>query len=151
MLFRSDTFAMIRVGATDFWRTFGARHRVQAGPNRSEPGRSQETAGAAGERPGVIIRGINRIKAASQANGGGSQRRLAAVHSIVVRRMWEQQAGVFFLMDQTANTNLFIIRALAAFANLVGWCYLSGLFAVDRKSTRLNSSHVSESRMPSSA
>ena len=29
--------------------------------------------------------------------------------------------------------------------------YINGLVAEDRKSTRLNSSHVSESRMPSSA
>ena len=32
-----------------------------------------------------------------------------------------------------------------------GWIVAAGLYREDRKSTRLNSSHVSESRMPSSA
>ena len=42
-----------------------------------------------------------------------------------------------------------IVQATPAFANLVSLFW--GAMIVDRKSTRLNSSHVSESRMPSSA
>ena len=41
-----------------------------------------------------------------------------------------------------------IAEALAA---LIILCGLLNIAAIDRKSTRLNSSHVSESRMPSSA
>ena len=44
--------------------------------------------------------------------------------------------------------------ASAAFVLLAAYCMLTGrpsTMLLDRKSTRLNSSHVSESRMPSSA
>ena len=44
---------------------------------------------------------------------------------------------------------LFIISLLSA--TLLPMVSEPAVFAVDRKSTRLNSSHVSESRMPSSA
>ena len=45
---------------------------------------------------------------------------------------------------QAAESYLNIPRLLAA-------CEITGADAIDRKSTRLNSSHVSQSRMPSSA
>ena len=39
-----------------------------------------------------------------------------------------------------------VLVVLGGFASVIG-----GMLGVDRKSTRLNSSHMSESRMPSSA
>jgi hypothetical protein len=36
-MFTRDAFAMIRVGATDSRRIFGARHRVYSWPNGSDP------------------------------------------------------------------------------------------------------------------
>ena len=41
--------------------------------------------------------------------------------------------------------------ACAALGVTTHWLFFLGIFVLDRKSTRLNSSHVSESRMPSSA
>ena len=46
------------------------------------------------------------------------------------------------------GTSELILIALAAFTLLLLKCFR---LVIDRKSTRLNSSHVSESRMPSSA
>ena len=46
---------------------------------------------------------------------------------------------------------LAVIGAMMAKEYRVNLCLLIGAMAVDRKSTRLNSSHPSSSRMPSSA
>ena len=59
-----------------------------------------------------------------------------------------KSTGVTFAMGTSAQSGVdflslgcFVVRAIGS----------SGALALDRKSTRLNSSHVSESRMPSSA
>ena len=49
------------------------------------------------------------------------------------------------------NKIVWIGKASAARRNVVAKSTIDGSGQIDRKSTRLNSSHVSESRMPSSA
>ena len=49
------------------------------------------------------------------------------------------------------RADLQIISGMAKGADLIGWLYLYRDWETDRKSTRLNSSHSGESRMPSSA
>ena len=64
-----------------------------------------------------------------------------------VRQSWHQELRVLLVITGKGNvaTGGGVIRR-----NLPRWL-ASGEHAADRKSTRLNSSHVSESRMPSSA
>ena len=44
-----------------------------------------------------------------------------------------------------------VLRGLSFFAHAAGTATFPGLVLADRKSTRLNSSHIQKSRMPSSA
>ena len=57
--------------------------------------------------------------------------------------------GLFMPNSVIDNKDIFPIIA-PAFSTIVGG-FIGLLAGVDRKSTRLNSSHMSESRMPSSA
>ena len=53
-------------------------------------------------------------------------------------------------MIQGVNDILFIVIILEILRTVISR-FTDGVYQLDRKSTRLNSSHVSESRMPSSA
>ena len=75
----------------------------------------------------------------------------AALDAILALRLWEQRlarrypvVAVYLCFDA-------LFRAMTGYLGF-GQKWLSGKFVwVDRKSTRLNSSHIQKSRMPSSA
>ena len=55
------------------------------------------------------------------------------------------------MLQKTYITLLFLLVASSAFAQKTERDYLRSGNKLDRKSTRLNSSHIQKSRMPSSA
>ena len=93
----------------------------------------------------TILRGVSRIEqleasvtqqtATIDKSSGLLERQ---VHRFTVHSLWSFGGGIF-------------LAALALLAVGVAIGQQWGLIATDRKSTRLNSSHLTQSRMPSSA
>ena len=77
-------------------------------------------------------------------------------YSVALRALIANGAGLIYLANTSANTasaaNRFILRpgdAIKLHISNLNLVWIDG--SVDRKSTRLNSSHIQKSRMPSSA
>ena len=60
-------------------------------------------------------------------------------------------SGFYYLMGDIARLHEAVLAYARVFMIGKGFTYVIPPFMIDRKSTRLNSSHIGSSRMPSSA